>query len=45
MNLAKKINLHYTTIQGSFGIGFGALMSFGVLNQEQLEGIIAMLNE
>lgn len=31
MNLAKKINLHYTTIQGSFGIGFGALMSFGAV--------------
>lgn len=31
MNLAKKINLHYTTIQGTFGIGFGALMSFGAV--------------
>ena len=31
MNLAKKINLHYTTIQGSFGIGFGALRSFGAV--------------
>ena len=31
MNLAKKINLHYATIQGSFGIGFGALMSFGAV--------------
>lgn len=28
-----------------FEMPLGALMSFGVLNQEQLEGIIAMLNE
>ena len=31
MNLAKRINLHYTTIQGTFGVGFSALMSYGAV--------------
>lgn len=29
--LARKIDLHYVAIQGTFGLGFGALISFGAV--------------